>query len=268
MKRVEVTFNAGDKNPSIADALKPLLGEDWVALQSDKVAFYVSNRDEYITAMLTVNGITGEHTVCSYLDFLRFNESLHPCEIPSEAICLRYKVRTWDNASLLADSFDNFQMNPERAPFIHITEGLDVFIFFFECFQYEQVAPIISDSCKKDGMSVYIPRFEKLADSRGWVQTLEVKNIVIIEDNVNHPSHYNRGGIECIDAMIAAKGIEKVKIFCECNDFKYDWRRGEKDPILQDAKKSRWYLDKFIELEEKHPTEIIEVDGHKYLRID
>lgn len=87
-------------------------------------------------------------------------------------------------------------------------------------------------------------------------------------DNVNHPSHYNRGGIECIDAMIAAKGIEKVKIFCECNDFKYDWRRGEKDPILQDARKSRWYLDKFIELEEKHPTEIIEVDGHKYLRID
>ena len=41
-----------------------------------------------------------------------------------------------------------------------------------------------------------------------------------------------------------------------------------KTPILQDAKKSRWYLDKFIELEEKHPTEIIEVDGHKYLRID
>ena len=268
MRKIEVTFNAGDKNPSIADALKPLLGEELVTLQPDKVAFYVSNKEEYITAMLTVNGITGEHTVCSYLDFLRFNENLHPCEIPSEAICLRYKVRTWDNASLLADSFGDFQMNPEHAPFIHITEGFDVFIFFFESSQYKMVSAVIRDSCKKDGMSVIIPPFEELTNRRGRVKTLEVKNCTIIEDNVNHPSHYNRGGIECIDAMIAAKGIEKVKIFCECNEFKYGWRRGEKDPILQDAKKSRWYLDKFIELEEKHPAEIIEVDGHKYLRID
>ena len=159
-------------------------------------------------------------------------------------------------------------MNPERAPFIHITEGLDVFIFFFESSQYKMISAVIRDSCKKDGMNVIIPPFEELANRRGRVQTLEVKSDTIIEDNVNHPSHYNRGGIECIDAMIAAKGIETVKIFCECNDFKYDWRRGEKDPILQDAKKSRWYLDKFIELEEKHPAEIIEVDGHKYLRID
>ena len=52
MRKIEVTFNAGDKNPSIADALKPLLGEDWVVLQSDKVAFYVSNKEEYNAAML------------------------------------------------------------------------------------------------------------------------------------------------------------------------------------------------------------------------
>lgn len=42
------------------------------------------------------------------------------------------------------------------------------------------------------------------------------------KEMVNSPAHYNQGDIECIDAMIAAKGIEKVRAFCECSVFKYD----------------------------------------------
>ena len=44
-------------------------------------------------------------------------------------------------------------------------------------------------------------------------------------DNVNHPSHYTQGGIECIDALKAATvdltGIEAV---CTANAIKYLWR--------------------------------------------
>lgn len=71
-------------------------------------------------------------------------------------------------------------------------------------------------------------------------------------DMVNHPSHYNQGGIECIDALKAATvsktGIEAV---CTANAIKYLWRYEEKNGI-EDVKKARWYIDRLIkELEEK-----------------
>ena len=71
-------------------------------------------------------------------------------------------------------------------------------------------------------------------------------------DMVNHPAHYNQGGIECIDALKAATvsktGIEAV---CTANAIKYLWRYEEKNGI-EDVKKARWYIDRLIkELEEK-----------------
>ena len=65
---------------------------------------------------------------------------------------------------------------------------------------------------------------------------------------VNHPDYYNSGGIECIDAILAARGPEATKEFCICNSMKYLWRLGHKDDAVQEAKKARWYLDKYIEL--------------------
>ena len=42
-----------------------------------------------------------------------------------------------------------------------------------------------------------------------------------VNDNVNHPSHYTQGGIECSDAMESAYGTEADIMFCMCNAFKY-----------------------------------------------
>ena len=67
-------------------------------------------------------------------------------------------------------------------------------------------------------------------------------------DNVNHPSHYNQGSIECIDAMIAAFGIDAVSDFCRCNAFKYIWRSPYKGKENEDMAKAIWYEDKFNEL--------------------
>lgn len=65
-------------------------------------------------------------------------------------------------------------------------------------------------------------------------------------DMVDHPSHYNQGGIECIDALKAATvsktGIEAV---CTANAIKYLWRYEEKNGI-EDVKKARWYIDRLI----------------------
>lgn len=64
-------------------------------------------------------------------------------------------------------------------------------------------------------------------------------------DPVNRPAHYTSGGIECIDAMTEAFGVEAVKDFCLCNCFKYLWRHRQKNGV-EDLKKARWYLGRLI----------------------
>lgn len=68
-----------------------------------------------------------------------------------------------------------------------------------------------------------------------------------VSNAVNHPSHYNQGGIECIDAMVAAFGKEAVENFCMCNAFKYVWRNRDKNGF-EDIDKAIWYLEKVKEL--------------------
>lgn len=60
-------------------------------------------------------------------------------------------------------------------------------------------------------------------------------------DTVNSPAHYATGEIECIDAMIAAYGIDEVRIYAKIAAFKYGWRRGKKDDEAQDVQKQIWY---------------------------
>ena len=74
-------------------------------------------------------------------------------------------------------------------------------------------------------------------------------------DMVNHPPHYETGGIECIDAMRASQGDEAVWHFCICNAFKYIWRNARKGSQIQDLEKAVWYLNKAIEIEKENQIE-------------
>ena len=69
-------------------------------------------------------------------------------------------------------------------------------------------------------------------------------------DNVNHPQHYETGKFECIEVMEETQGKEAVQAFCMCNAFKYLYRHRNKNG-LEDVKKAIWYLNKFVELEER-----------------
>lgn len=71
-----------------------------------------------------------------------------------------------------------------------------------------------------------------------------------VNDNVNHPSHYETGSFECIDVMLETQGKEAVKNFCLCNAFKYIYRHNNKNG-LEDIQKAKWYIDKYIELSEQ-----------------
>jgi hypothetical protein len=63
-------------------------------------------------------------------------------------------------------------------------------------------------------------------------------------DSVNHPSHYNQGSLEVIDA------IEGLQLgFHAGNVVKYVARYKFKNG-LEDLKKAKWYLDRLIQTEE------------------
>ena len=64
-------------------------------------------------------------------------------------------------------------------------------------------------------------------------------------DMVNHPPHYNKQGIECIDAISAALG-DGMEYYLQGNIIKYLWRYRYKNGV-EDLKKAKWYLEKMIE---------------------
>jgi hypothetical protein len=70
------------------------------------------------------------------------------------------------------------------------------------------------------------------------------------KDNVNHPSHYNSGKIEVIEA------IEDWKLgFHLGNAVKYIARAGKKDPakVIEDLEKAIWYVRRQIALTVGNP---------------
>lgn len=67
------------------------------------------------------------------------------------------------------------------------------------------------------------------------------KKLNRITNAIDHPSHYNRGKIEVID-FIEDQGLS----FHLGNVIKYITRAGSKGDKLEDLKKARWYLDRYI----------------------
>lgn len=69
------------------------------------------------------------------------------------------------------------------------------------------------------------------------------------KENVNHPIHYLKGGIETID-FIDAKKLD----FYLGNVVKYvsRWKEKNKKTKITDLKKALWYLTRKIKIEEKN----------------
>jgi hypothetical protein len=65
-------------------------------------------------------------------------------------------------------------------------------------------------------------------------------------DNVNSPSHYNYGKVECIEAIEESMTQESFKGYLKGNTLKYLWRYERKGKSLEDLKKAEWYLKKLI----------------------
>lgn len=67
-----------------------------------------------------------------------------------------------------------------------------------------------------------------------------------LNDPVNHPEHYQAGGIECIDVIAAVTAdMRGMQAVCTANVLKYLWRWPKKGGV-ESLKKARWYLDRLI----------------------
>jgi len=72
-----------------------------------------------------------------------------------------------------------------------------------------------------------------------------------LSDMVNQPPHYTHGGIETIDYMEAKSTPEEFKGHLKLTALKYLTRAGYKESELQDAKKTQWYVNRWVKTLEK-----------------
>lgn len=93
-------------------------------------------------------------------------------------------------------------------------------------------------------------------DVSEWDADLFYQHFTLIDadgkESVNHPQHYNQGGIECLDVIKAYYGDDGYEGFCAGNVLKYVMRYKHKENALEDLKKARFYLDEVIKLNENN----------------
>lgn len=74
-------------------------------------------------------------------------------------------------------------------------------------------------------------------------------------NRVENPSHYNSGGIECIDYIKQVLGPEGFISFCHGNLIKYQHRHKYKGSPTEDMLKAQkyleWMVQTMLELEDK-----------------
>lgn len=104
----------------------------------------------------------------------------------------------------------------------------------------------ITEYCKPnaDGRESYI-RIEVI----GKPVTKDIDDLDIIKnhdkkpDMVNHPPHYQRGGVETIDIIKMCLTEEEYLGYLKGNIIKYRERAGLKGNEEQDLAKAKWYYD-------------------------
>ena len=162
-----------------------------------------------------------------------------------------YLVKTidkWEEQQLTSDT-------PESATCLKIPDGsIKAYLNYGYTINFVNSDDDFMNAATR-GSWVSTHRGRHAANTRGlvWKRSTHPEELPFIDDepkhddNVNHPSHYTQGSIECIEALEAAtvnkQGIEAV---CVSNIIKYLWRYESKNG-LEDVKKAQWYLQKLVD---------------------
>ena len=80
------------------------------------------------------------------------------------------------------------------------------------------------------------------------LKKLDAERKAKMHDPVENPLHYNRKGVECIQAIEASMSEEEFKGYLKGNSIKYLWRYRYKDNEVQDLAKCIWYTARLKEI--------------------
>lgn len=102
----------------------------------------------------------------------------------------------------------------------------------------------------KNGMSIQNTALEAIAAINDLMKrtecTIENTTAEPISDAAHHPSHYAKGGVECIEAIKASMTDDGFCDYCKGNVIKYLWRWRDKGGT-QDLEKASVYLNWLVE---------------------
>lgn len=112
---------------------------------------------------------------------------------------------------------------------------------------------------KMKALAMEMEEYKQLL-AQGALEEMAGFNGTTHEDMVNHPLHYNQGGIETIEAIKAALGYG-FNAYLTGNILKYLWRYNHKGG-LQDVKKAQFYLNRLVK--EMDADEQVQVSGVPY----
>ena len=79
------------------------------------------------------------------------------------------------------------------------------------------------------------------ATPQEWDALMVVKN-----DPVDKPDHYNKGAVEAIEAIKASMPEHEFRGYLKGNALKYLWRYDYKGKPVEDLRKCRWYIERLI----------------------
>lgn len=244
-------MSAGFGNEIMADGDKPLsIGELW-AMGNPVKEYLDANRNyEFVLSTEKDDGFI---------------------EIPEGAECLTKCKDHNDDEWLLFWKVDYKFCVGQDKEWFHFESGVNEYLDDWRglaniIWQRDQDEPFLTSECTLNEhcsgtVKSYIDNFHvssierKIPEIYGTVranpsfndQYAEIEQVrQAIKDNVNHPSHYTQGKVECIDALesatIGKAGIEAV---CVANVIKYLWRYEEKNG-LEDVKKAQFYLNRLL----------------------
>lgn len=104
----------------------------------------------------------------------------------------------------------------------------------FNLMMGRNLEPVPDTTFGPDG-TLYIGRSIKVQNLKDGKQ--------LCPNNINHPKHYCKGGLECIDVIKAAvSNLPPYEAVCVANIIKYVWRYREKNG-LEDLRKAGKYLE-------------------------
>jgi len=105
------------------------------------------------------------------------------------------------------------------------------------------VSEFVFEDINSDNYDVYVaknPEGELIIKARRVQRTLEEATG---RNKVEHPSHYNQGKIECIEAIESAtSGLNGYEGYLIGNTIKYAWRWFHKNGE-EDLKKAKYHID-------------------------